>query len=113
MVFLTILLYICLVTCCVIGVYSSVAIFKEVIRICVPVKSEAAANEETADRGVWLANLEQDSYIMSLRVVNEDMSTADAQDYSQEEIRQKANDLKTRLAANRSNYELLNLNQQV
>lgn len=63
------------------------------------------------DRECFLARLEEESYIMSLRVVGDEPSTADVQEYTQEEINQRAQNLKKHLSVRRSSYELLN--QQV
>ena len=65
----------------------------------------------STDREYLLARLEEESYIMSLQVVGDEPSTADVQEYTQEEINQRAQNLKERLSVRRSNYELLN--QQV
>lgn len=104
MIFLTNLVYVIFAIFCFIAFASAISILEDVIKICLSAKPKAATPEATA-RDAWLARLEQESYIMSLKVVTEDVN---AWATTQEEINVKANMLKERISERRSNYELLN-----
>ena len=95
---------------CLVALGSAVSVGHDVTKMIFSSRTTPTQATPT-DREYLLARLEEESYIMSLRVVGDEPSTADVQEYTQEEINQRAQNLKEHLSVRRSNYELLN--QQV
>lgn len=109
MILLTNLVYGIFAFACFVAIFSAISIFNDVIRTCLSTQTKAAT-PETMARDVWLARLEQESYIMSLKVVTENVSNEANWFTTQEKINATADSLKKRILERRSNYELLNRN---
>lgn len=110
MVLLTTIISVIGILACLVALGSALSVGYDVTKMILSSSTEQSEPVAT-NHDLWLAQLEQESYIMSLRVVGDETSTADAQDFTQEEINQRAANLKEHLSVRRSNYELLN--QQV